>query len=107
MDLGLNATSWGQSSLLIDRRSSPRVQPSEEGTHLWLENDVRVAVEVVDVSEDGIGIMLPDMSFAVGPTLTVDYEGERREATVAWLQRAGVGDAFRMGLEWCRSLKHG
>ena len=98
MNIGLGET-WDQVDVEVDRRNSARL-PGADGTHLWLDNDVRIAVQVLNVSDKGLGISLPDMSFVIGPTVTVDFEGERRQATVAWLQREGDSDAFRMGLEW-------
>jgi hypothetical protein len=71
----------------------------QEGTHIWLKEGRRVRVEVIDESETGIGAIIPDMSFTFGPTVELDYAGERRTARVAYLEKTNDG-TYRLGLEW-------
>jgi len=86
------------SALLDDRRRSDRTI-AQEGTHIWLDDQRRICVELVDESSEGIGVLIPDMSFAFGPRIRVDYNGELRTATVAYLNRTDDGQ-YRLGLEW-------
>lgn len=88
-----------RSSLLEDRRSNERTAPVQEGTHIWLDDQRRICVELVDESCAGIGVLMPDMSFTFGPRIRVDFNGELRTATVAHLNRTDDGQ-YRLGLEW-------
>lgn len=86
-------------SLVADRRLRERTPALQEGTHIWLTGTKRVAVEVVDESADGIGIVIPDASFNLGPRIDVEYQGQRRAAIVAYLKQIEDG-RYRLGLEW-------
>jgi hypothetical protein len=84
---------------LQDRRRRERTPPQQQGTHIWVKGNRRVCVEVVDESEDGIGLIIPDMSFNLGPHIDVEYGGRRRTAVVAYLNKQDDG-RYRLGLEW-------
>ena len=84
---------------LDDRRRRDRTPPLQEGTHIWLKGNRRVRVELIDESPDGIGVVIPDMSFNLGPRIEIEYEGELRTATVAYLNKNSNGQ-YRLGLEW-------
>ena len=86
-------------SLLDDRRRDERTPPIQEGTHIWLQGNRRVRVEVIDESSNGIGVIIPDMSFTIGPRIEVDYDGQCRTASVAYLNQKEDG-RYRLGLEW-------
>jgi hypothetical protein len=86
-------------SLIADRRLRERTPALQEGTHIWLTGTKRVAVEVVDESAGGIGIVIPDASFNLGPRVDVEYQGRRRPAIVAYLKKNDDGQ-YRLGLEW-------
>ena len=86
-------------ALLDDRRRSERTAPMRDGTHLWLSGNRRMRVEVIDESDSGIGVIIPDMSFAIGPRIEVDYCEQRRMASVAYLNQMDDG-RYRLGLEW-------
>ena len=89
-----------QTSLLLeDRRRRERMPALEEGTHIWLTGSRRVPVELIDESAGGIGIVIPEASFNLGPLVDVDYQGERRTASVAYLKTNKDG-GYRLGLEW-------
>ena len=87
--------------VLPERRRETRSEPFDEGTHLWLDDSRRILVRVIDESPGGIGVVVPDTSFAIGPRLCVDFEGTRRFASVAYLSRHTDGD-YRLGLEWIK-----
>lgn len=91
----------GETALLNDRRRNERTAPLKEGTHLWLDGNRRMRVEVIDESDAGIGILIPDMSFAIGPRVELDFDQQRRTASVAYLNRQEDGN-YRLGLEWAR-----
>jgi len=94
-----NALEDQSSMLLDDRRSRERTPALKEGTHLWLTDSQRVAVELIDESAGGIGIIIPAASFNLGPQVDVEYQGERRAAIVAYLKPNEDG-GYRLGLEW-------
>ena len=88
-----------QDLLTIDRRQYVRSAPVMDGTQVWLDGDRRVKVELLDESDDGIGVLLPEeVSFALGPLVMVDHDGKRRSATVAHLTQ--TSDGMRLGLQW-------
>ena len=87
------------SMLLEDRRRRERMTALQEGTHIWLTDTQRVPAELVDESATGIGIVIPEASFTLGPLVDVDYQGERRTAIVAHLKKNEHG-GYRLGLEW-------
>ena len=87
------------SMLLDDRRTRDRTPALEEGTHLWLTDSQRVAVELIDESAGGIGVVIPAASFNLGPHVDVEYQGKRRSAIVAYLKTNEDG-GYRLGLEW-------
>lgn len=86
-------------TVLDDRRSRERTPPLQEGTHIWLKGNSRVRVEVIDESLGGIGVIIPDMSFDLGPHIDIEYQGKRRTAIVAYLNKQEDG-RYRLGLEW-------
>lgn len=86
-------------SLIADRRIRERTPALQDGTHVWLTGSKRVAVEVVDESAGGIGIVIPDASFNLGPRVDVEYQGQRRPAIVVYLKKNEDGQ-YRLGLEW-------
>lgn len=86
-------------ALVDDRRRRERTPPLQEGTHIWLKGNQRVRVEVIDESARGIGVLIPATSFNLGPHIDVEYDGERRTAIVAYLNKADNGQ-YRLGLEW-------
>lgn len=97
-------TAEGGTASLDDRRTSPRYALSAEGTHLWLDDDYRIAVDIIDESNTGIGIRVPgDRSFELGPRIRVEYNGERRTATVAYLNLESETGFYRLGLQWVSS----
>lgn len=87
------------SALLVERRDSERTAPCQVGTHIWLQGNRRVEAEVIDESPSGIGVVIPNMSFTFGPIIELDYDGQRRTARVAYLEKADDGK-YRLGLEW-------
>ena len=90
----------GQSSTLVDdRRHRERTPALQEGTHIWLNERQRVPVELIDESAGGIGIVIPDASFNLGPHVEVEYQGQRRSAIVVYLNKNEDG-GYRLGLEW-------
>ena len=80
------------------------IRDSQEGTHIWLTGSRRVSVELVDESPSGIGIVIPNASFDLGPHIDVEYQGERRTAIVAYLKKNEDGQ-YRLGLEWASRRK--
>ena len=67
---------------------------------LWIDEDRRIQVEVVDESPNGIGVVIPaDVSFEFGPQVFIDYRLERRSASIAHLTRCDNG-SYRLGLKW-------
>ena len=92
------------SMLLEDRRRRERTPALQEGTHIWLTGSRRVSVELVDESPSGIGIVIPNASFDLGPHIDVEYQGERRTAIVAYLKKNEDGQ-YRLGLEWASRRK--
>ena len=87
------------SVLLDDRRRRERTPPLQEGTHIWVTGNRRISVEVIDQSAGGLGVIIPDVSFNLGPFVDIEYDGERRPATVAYLSKTDNGQ-YRLGLEW-------
>lgn len=88
-------------TLANDRRRSARTAPLQDGTHIWLNGNQSLCVEVIDESPAGIGIVIPDSTFSIGPRIEIDYGGERRTAVVAYLDRRDDGQ-YRLGLEWIK-----
>lgn len=86
--------------MTCDRRRSVRTAPVIDGTGLWIEEDRRIQVEVVDESPNGIGVVIPaDVSFEFGPKIFIDYDLERRSASIAHLTQLEDG-SYRLGLTW-------
>ena len=92
------------SMLLEDRRRRERTPALQEGTHIWLTGSRRVSVELIDESPSGIGVVIPDAPFDLGPHVDVEYQGERRAAIVAYLKKNEDGQ-YRLGLEWASRPK--
>lgn len=85
---------------LNDRRRGVRQTPAVPGTHLWIDQDQRIPVEIVDESVDGVGIVIPcEYPFEIGPRVYVDYDQERRIAMVVHLARR-IDCSYHLGLEW-------
>lgn len=87
------------SMLFQDRRRCDRTPARQQGTHVWLTRHHRVPVELIDESSTGIGVVIPDASFNLGPHINVDHQGKRRTAVVAYLNKNADG-RYHLGLEW-------
>lgn len=83
---------------LCERRDQTRKAPTTDKTCLWVKGHA-VPAEVIDVSDAGIGMVIPDRPFAIGPRVEVDYDGQRRTGVVAYLNRRNDGE-YRLGIEW-------
>ena len=85
-------------SLMIDRRRVQRSAPTAQGTYLWLEDGRWIEVDVIDESTSGLGVRFAETAFEIGPAVLVKYQGEERDAVVAYLNNDA--DGCRLGLEW-------
>ena len=88
---------------LAERRSHERSAPLDEQTRLWVEGRAHV-VDVIDLSPTGIGLLLPNIPFTIGPYVQVDHEQKQRTGVVAYLNRRDDGN-YRLGVEWIELLR--
>lgn len=93
---GLEASN--DTALMIDRRAQVRSAPTSDIPSVWVDGDRRVPVEILDESEGGIAVLLPDVPFEFGPYVFMDINDTRRKATIVYLSE--VAEGFRVGLQW-------
>lgn len=84
----------------VERRGSERRPPIVEPTFVWVSLDRRIQGRLVDESDGGIGVLVPESApFQVGFQVRVELAGEKRLAAIVYVNELEPGEC-RLGLEW-------